>query len=110
MNCDFTYIWEFIVAAGHVQEFERMYGPEGEWVDLFRLHPGYIGTELLRDWGNPRRFVTIDRWQSRKACEEFRALYKTRFAELDAAAEKLTESETCIGDFASANRMSGDTG
>src|SRR6187397_611903 len=30
-------------------EFERVYGPDGEWAAFFRDGRGYIGTELLRD-------------------------------------------------------------
>ena len=99
MKCGFIYVWEFIAIAAHLREFERMYGPEGNWADLFRLHPGYIGTELHRDSENPRRFITIDRWESRKAYAEFRTLYKTQFAALDAQGERLTESEILIGEF-----------
>ena len=106
MKCGFIYIWEFIAAAGHICEFESMYGPEGEWAALFKLHPGYIGTELLRDGGNPRKFLTIDRWESKQAYEEFRTLYKMRFAELDALGEKLTEREARIGEFSPMDRES----
>ena len=30
-------------------EFERVYGPSGEWAEFFRQGRGFIGTELLRD-------------------------------------------------------------
>ena len=30
-------------------EFERVYGPDGEWAQFFRDGTGYIGTELLHD-------------------------------------------------------------
>ncbi len=50
--------------------FEELYGPEGEWVRLFRRSPAYRGTELLEDLDSPNRFVTIDRWGEQLTLEE----------------------------------------
>ncbi len=32
----YIYIWRFNVKKGMESEFERAYGPKGEWVRLFR--------------------------------------------------------------------------
>jgi heme-degrading monooxygenase HmoA len=50
--------------ARDAEEFERVYGPDGEWAHFFRRGAGYIGTELLRDIEEPGRYVVIDRWES----------------------------------------------
>jgi heme-degrading monooxygenase HmoA len=52
-------------------DFERVYGPEGEWSQFFRTGSGFIGTELLRDAEIPDRYLVIDRWESREAYNEF---------------------------------------
>ena len=52
-------------------EFERVYGPEGEWAQFFRQGRGYVGTELLRDVESPGRYVVIDRWESAEAYNDF---------------------------------------
>jgi len=52
-------------------EFERVYGPEGEWAQFFRQGRGYVGTELLRDVETPGRYVVIDRWESAEAYNDF---------------------------------------
>jgi heme-degrading monooxygenase HmoA len=52
-------------------EFERVYGPEGEWAAFFRQGRGYVGTELLRDVETPGRYVVIDRWESADAYNDF---------------------------------------
>lgn len=52
-------------------QFERAYGPEGEWAQFFAGGAGYIGTELLRDVEQPGRYVSIDRWESRDAYNAF---------------------------------------
>ena len=52
-------------------EFERVYGPEGEWAQFFRQGTGYVGTELLRDLEVPGRWLVLDRWESREAYNAF---------------------------------------
>jgi len=52
-------------------DFERVYGPEGEWAEFFRRGAGYVGTELLRDVEVPGRYLVIDRWDSREAYQRF---------------------------------------
>jgi heme-degrading monooxygenase HmoA len=54
-----------------VDEFVKVYGPEGEWSQFFRGGRGYIGTELIRDIELVSRFLVIDRWDSREAYNEF---------------------------------------
>jgi heme-degrading monooxygenase HmoA len=54
-------------------EFERAYGPDGDWAEFFRRGSGYIGTELLRDLDEPGRYLVIDRWQSAGDYNDFLA-------------------------------------
>ena len=53
------------------EEFERAYGPEGDWAQFFRQGRGYIGTELLQDVEEAERFLVIDRWESIDAYNAF---------------------------------------
>ena len=99
MTAEYTYLWEYLVAPGQVGAFQRAYGPSGEWVRLFRRSPGYIRTELYRDRSNPRRFVTIDHWESQAAWEAFRSRFADEFSALDAKCEQWTASEAEIGRF-----------
>ncbi|MGI8421332.1 MAG: antibiotic biosynthesis monooxygenase family protein [Gaiellaceae bacterium] len=61
----------FTYDAREPEEFEQIYGPEGEWAQFFRSGAGYIGTELLRDVEIDRRYVVIDRWDSVEAYGAF---------------------------------------
>ncbi len=54
-----------------VEEFERVYEPEGEWAQFFRTGSGFVGTELLRDVELPGRYLVLDRWESRGAYNAF---------------------------------------
>ena len=96
----FAYLWVFQVKAGSEAEFERLYGPEGGWARFFRGSPQYLKTELLRDLGKPGRYFTIDYWTDEASHKEFCQQQAKEFQRLDAAGEKLTESETAVGNFA----------
>jgi len=61
----------FVYEARDPGEFERVYGPEGEWAEFFRGGAGYVGTELLRDVETPGRYLGVDRWESREAYQAF---------------------------------------
>ena len=92
-------IWEFRPAANRRDDFETVYGRKGRWAQLFACASGYLGTELARDAKDTTRYVTVDRWQTAQAYEEFRAKYGAEYSELDAACEELTSLEVLVGQF-----------
>jgi heme-degrading monooxygenase HmoA len=97
LNEIYLVIWEFRVKEGYKAEFEQLYGPDGVWVELFRQGEGYLGTELLQDVAQPRRYLTLDRWHSRAAYEAFQQRWAEAYKELDRWCEGLTEQELIIG-------------
>ena len=60
-------------------EFERVYGPDGDWAQFFSGAAGYIGTELLRDVELPSRYLVIDRWESAEAYNTFAAANREEY-------------------------------
>lgn len=100
----YMYIWEFQVIPGSETEFERIYGATGDWVQLFKQGQGYIKTELHRDTNKKGRYLTIDYWVSKKACETFREQFNCEFEALDKHCESLTEREIQIGEFLSVTK------
>ena len=102
----FLRIWEFLVKPDAVVEFEREYAPDGAWAHLFRRSRDFLGTELIRDLNHPGRYVTIDRWSSRGAFDEFKHRHAADYAALDEICERLTEGEMLLGDFESATGSS----
>lgn len=95
----FAYVWEFTVAAERRAEFERAYGGDGDWVALFRRSPDYLGTDLLRDRGDPGRYLTVDRWRSAAARAEFLQGHAEAISAIDHRCETLTLAERHLGDF-----------
>ncbi len=89
----FVNLWEFQVKCGLEKTFESVYGPDGEWAQLFRRSRDYRGTRLIRDVSFPRRYLTLDYWTTESAFEAFRGQYGAVYAELDARCDSLTEKE-----------------
>ncbi len=92
-------VWEFRVRAGLVEGFEQVYGPEGRWAQFFRTGKEYVGTELVRDAKDPRRYVTLDFWTSRAAYENFRRQHLAEYEAIDTQCEQMTETESELGRF-----------
>jgi hypothetical protein len=94
-----NFVWEFVVRADKVEEFENVYSDSGPWSDLFRRNDGFHGTVLLRDAEHVRRYLTVDRWFNAAAQREMRERFAKEYEELDRACDPLTESERRIGVF-----------
>jgi len=94
-------VWEYTVPEAHRDAFERDYGPNGDWVALFRSAPGYIGTELLRDEKIPGRYITIDRWATEADFAAFKKTSGALYEAMDRQFESLTSHEVKTGTFRS---------
>lgn len=97
----FVVVWQFEIAEQKIAAFEAAYGPEGNWAQLFRKSPEYLGTELLRDAYVSGSYLTIDRWKSEGAYRSFRKEHDAAYEELDRACDALTERETRVGAYRS---------
>ena len=87
-------VCEFVVKEEARGQFELAYGPGGAWSKLFARCPGFRGTTLLRDTKNPRRYLTIDFWDTLAQREQMLAERKAEYSNLDTAFADWTESET----------------
>ena len=95
----FCYVWEFTVRPEQVGAFLEAYGPQGTWASLFRRDPAYVRTDLHRDVEQPHRFLTVDHWTSREACEAFRDRFRLEYDAIDRRCEAFTTQERCLGQF-----------
>lgn len=92
-------IWQYDVRPCALAAFESTYAADGAWAKLFRSDENYIGTSLLRDCSVPGRYVTIDRWKSASAFEQFKICFNEQYKELDQRCSTLTEQERQLGTF-----------
>ena len=92
-------IWEFVVKEEARGQFELAYGPGGAWSKLFAKCQGFRGITMVRDTKNPRRYLTIDFWDTGDQREQALSERKAEYASLDAALGEWTESKTEVGIF-----------
>jgi len=95
----FVALWEYEVKPGCKKQFGKMYGPKGEWAQLFRSDSSYIETCLLHAAARGTIYLTLDFWNSRKAYERFMETHAAEYKRLDAGGENLTLRERRIGWF-----------
>lgn len=95
----FALLWSFTARMGRETECFAAYGPDGAWAELFRRADGFIDVQVLRDNADPRRFLTLDRWQNEAARERFLVEHLADYEILDRKCETLTESECFLGAF-----------
>jgi len=94
-------IWEFHVKPDSIPTFEKIYGPDGDWAQLFRRSPEFLGTELLRDLNHSGRYLTNDCWTSREALHQFKQDHRADYDALDRQCESMTDQEISLGEFES---------
>jgi len=92
----FVALWEYEVKPGGEERFENAYGPDGDWVRLFRKDSHYYETRLVRDALRSGVYLTMDFWESRSAYEEFMAVHRSEYEAIDAKGESLTARERRI--------------
>jgi heme-degrading monooxygenase HmoA len=80
-------------------EFEAVYGTDGDWAQFFRNGAGYIGTELLRDVEQPGRYLVVDRWESREAYNAFVSEHRDEYMRRVDETAYLYDQELRFGTF-----------
>jgi hypothetical protein len=80
-------------------EFENFYGPDSEWVQLFRHSKAFLGTELLHDRNAENRYVTLDYFVSQTGFDAFLRDFRQEYEALDRRCDSVRESEREIGAF-----------
>jgi heme-degrading monooxygenase HmoA len=97
----YTIVWSFDVKPEQIKAFERAYGPEGDWAQLFGRAPGYVDTELRRETDRRGHYLTIDRWQTRADYNRFKEQFTNEYMTLDLRCGRMTDVEQKVGDFES---------
>ncbi len=95
----YAIVWEFVVPPSKIAAFEAAYGTDGAWTHLFRQATGFIEMKLLRCEDQTGRYLTIDRWVSVTAFEDFKRLFVADYQVLDTQLEGLASTETRLGAF-----------
>jgi heme-degrading monooxygenase HmoA len=92
-------VWQFEVKEESRGRFELAYGPGGPWSSLFAKAPGYRGTALLRDTEDPRKYLTIDAWDTEEHHRGFLSQHREEHDAVDAGFRELILSEARVGAY-----------
>ena len=92
----FVRVWEFEVPAEHLEAFLSSYAANGAWSQLFARGDGYIDSRLYRDTDDPRRFITVDRWQDVDSWRRFLDRCGAEYEALDTQLAALTNTERLV--------------
>jgi heme-degrading monooxygenase HmoA len=95
----YTIIFEFFVLKGNAKAFEELYGPGGDWIELFRKSEGFIGTELMINPEDPHHYVTVDKWNSEDIYYNFLHEYQKEYQKIDARGDSFTFDQRRVGSF-----------
>lgn len=90
---------EFIVKDEAHAQFELAFGPGGAWSQIFARQPGFRGLSVLHETTNPRRYLTVEVWDSLAARDRALAEHAAGRAALDAQLDGWIESRSEAGVF-----------
>ena len=90
----YVVIWRF--TTNDRAAFERHYGRDGTWAQLFRRSSDYVRTDLLV---GADAYLTLDWWTTREAYDAFRNRHSDEYARIDVLCESFTTHEEKIGEF-----------
>ena len=92
-------MWQFDVKHGHEDEFEQLYGVEGEWTAMNRLSRSYLGSSFLRDQSRSSKYIVIEYWSEMLVYEQHRAYRSDAIVSLEQRSRELVESVEPLGVF-----------
>jgi hypothetical protein len=90
---------EYIAREEARASFELAYGPGGAWGTVFSDAPGFRGITLMRDAKNPRRYLTVDLWDTETQRDLALAGRKAACSSLESSMTDWTESMVEVGIF-----------
>jgi heme-degrading monooxygenase HmoA len=88
-------LWTYDVKPEARERFEEVYGPSGQWAELFGRAEGYLGTEPFR--GPEGAYLTIDRWRAEADFAAFMGAHRANYEALDRTTEGWTLAQRKIG-------------
>jgi ubiquinone biosynthesis protein UbiJ len=92
-------VWQIDVRAGASEDFERLYGADGDWTKLSRRSRSFLGSSFLRDIGSESRYLLVEYWGEMVVYEKHVADFSDELQQLERERERLVERMETIGVF-----------
>ena len=92
-------MWKFDVRKGSEDEFEQLYGVDGDWTKMNRATRSYLGTSFLRSENEPSEYLVIEYWSEMLVYEQQRLRTADSLARLEERRATLVASVEPLGVF-----------
>lgn len=92
-------VWQFDIRAGATEEFERLYGADGDWTKLSRKSRSFLGSSFLRDIATESRYLLVEYWSEMVVYEKHVADFSDELEALERERERLIERMETVGVF-----------
>lgn len=96
-------MWQFEVKKGREEEFEKLYGADGDWTALNRRTRSYLGSSFLHDQNRSSRYLLIEYWSEMLVYEQHRAYRSDAIGSLERRRTTLVETVEPLGIFTALN-------
>ena len=90
-------IWQFDVKKGREEEFEKLYGADGDWSALNRRTRSYLGSSFLKDQNRPGRYLLIEYWSEMLVYEQHRTSRSTMLDQIETRRAELVDAMEPMG-------------
>ena len=90
-------VWQFDVKKGREEEFETLYGVEGDWTALNRQIRSYLGSSFLRDQSQSSRYLLIEYWSEMLVYEHHRESRSAKMEAIEAQRAELVDAMEPLG-------------
>ena len=92
-------MWQFDVKKGREEEFEKLYGADGDWTALNRQTRSYLGSSFLHDQNQSSRYLLIEYWSEMLVAEPHKPYRQDQIPQLVARRDELVSSIEPMGIF-----------
>jgi quinol monooxygenase YgiN len=90
-------MWQFDVKKGREEEFEKLYGADGDWTALNRQTRSYLGSSFLHDQNRSSRYLLIEYWSEMIVYEQHRTSRSTMIESIDTRRAELVDAVEPLG-------------
>jgi len=90
-------MWQFDVKKGREDEFEKLYGADGDWTTLNRQTRSYLGSSFLHDQNRASRYLLIEYWSEMIVYEQHRTSRSTMIKSIETRRAELVEAIEPLG-------------
>ena len=92
-------VWQFDVHAGKSDEFERLYGANGEWTKLSRRSRSFLGSSFLKDIAHVDRYLVVEYWSEMVVYEKHLAAFSGAMKVLEKQRDSYVRRVEALGVF-----------